>query len=152
MASVFSGFVFSNSVMIQSIGFGLAIGVLLDAFVVRLLIIPAVMHLLGDAAWWLPKWLDRILPNVDVEGASLERTHPVHPTDEPEPSRRRRGASRLARRSRGPNAAQSPHRDGAAFSLCGAGAAMRVACHPHSGAAPAHRAEGSVGGERGRRG
>ncbi|PXA71842.1 MMPL family transporter [Cryobacterium arcticum] len=82
MASVFSGFVFSNSVMIQSIGFGLGIGVLLDAFVVRLLIIPAVMHLLGDAAWWLPKWLDRILPNVDVEGASLERTHPVHPADE----------------------------------------------------------------------
>ncbi|GAA3883973.1 MMPL family transporter [Leifsonia kafniensis] len=75
MASVFSGFVFSNSVMIQSIGFGLGIGVLLDAFVVRLLIIPAVMHLLGDAAWWLPKWLDRILPNVDVEGASLERSH-----------------------------------------------------------------------------
>jgi len=85
MAAVFSGFVFSNSVMIQSIGFGLAIGVLLDAFVVRLLIIPAVMHLLGDAAWWLPKWLDRILPNVDVEGASLERTPPTHPTDaEPE--------------------------------------------------------------------
>ena len=84
MASVFSGFVFSNSVMIQSIGFGLAIGVLLDAFVVRLLIIPAVMHLLGDAAWWLPKWLDRILPNVDVEGASLERSHPVHPEAEPE--------------------------------------------------------------------
>ncbi|TFB99059.1 MMPL family transporter [Cryobacterium adonitolivorans] len=84
MASVFSGFVFSNSVMIQSIGFGLAIGVLLDAFVVRLLIIPAVMHLLGDAAWWLPKWLERILPNVDVEGASLERTHPVHPTADPE--------------------------------------------------------------------
>ncbi|MFO7690493.1 MAG: MMPL family transporter [Cryobacterium sp.] len=77
MASVFSGFIFSNSVMIQSIGFGLAIGVLLDAFVVRLLIIPAVMHLLGDAAWWLPKWLDRILPNVDVEGASLERSHPA---------------------------------------------------------------------------
>ena len=77
MMSVFSGFVFSNSVMIQSIGFGLAVGVLLDAFVVRLLIIQAVMHLLGDAAWWLPKWLERILPNVDVEGASLERTHPV---------------------------------------------------------------------------
>ena len=47
-------------------------------------IIPAVMHLLGDAAWWLPKWLDRILPNVDVEGASLERTHPMHPVVEPE--------------------------------------------------------------------
>ncbi|TFD07910.1 RND transporter [Cryobacterium sp. TMT1-2-2] len=84
MASVFSGFIFSNSVMIQSIGFGLGIGVLLDAFVVRLRIIPAVMHLLGDAAWWLPKWLDRILPNVDVAGASLERTHPVPLPSEPE--------------------------------------------------------------------
>jgi RND superfamily putative drug exporter len=84
MISVFGGFVFSNSVMIQSIGLGLALGVLLDAFVVRLLIIPAVMHLLGDAAWWIPKWLDRILPNVDVEGASLERTHPVAHTTEPE--------------------------------------------------------------------
>lgn len=77
MASVFSGFIFSDSTIIQPLGFGLAFGVLLDAFVVRMLLIPAVMHLVGDAAWWLPKWLDRILPNVDVEGASLERTHPV---------------------------------------------------------------------------
>ncbi|WP_411698126.1 MMPL family transporter [Conyzicola sp.] len=86
MISVFGGFIFSNSVMIQSIGLGLALGVLLDAFVVRLLIIPAVMHLLGSAAWWMPKWLDRILPNVDVEGASLERSHPTH-DEEPEPVR-----------------------------------------------------------------
>jgi len=84
MMSVFTGFVFSNSVMIQSIGFGLAVGVLLDAFVVRLLIIPSVMHLLGDAAWWMPKWLDRILPDADVEGASLERSHPGA-VDEPQP-------------------------------------------------------------------
>ncbi len=87
MASVFSGFIFSNSVMIQSIGFGLAVGVLLDAFVVRLLIIPAVMHLLGNAAWWLPKWLDRILPDVDVEGASLERSHPDATVVQSEPER-----------------------------------------------------------------
>jgi RND superfamily putative drug exporter len=79
MTSVFAGFIFSNSVMIQSIGLGLALGVLLDAFVVRLLIIPAVMHLLGASAWWLPKWLEKILPNVDVEGASLERGgHTLH--------------------------------------------------------------------------
>jgi len=85
MISVFGGFIFSNSVMIQSIGLGLALGVLLDAFVVRLLIIPAVMHLLGESAWWMPKWLDRILPNVDVEGASLERSHPsLAHNDEPE--------------------------------------------------------------------
>jgi RND superfamily putative drug exporter len=75
MVSVFGGFVFSESNIIRSIGFGLAFGVLLDAFVVRLLLMPALMHLLGRSAWWLPKWLDRIIPNVDVEGAALERNH-----------------------------------------------------------------------------
>ncbi|MBD7994696.1 MMPL family transporter [Arthrobacter sp. Sa2CUA1] len=76
MVSVFGGFVFSHSAMIRPIGFALAFGVLLDAFVVRMLLIPALMHLAGDKAWWLPKWLDKILPDVDVEGASLERRHP----------------------------------------------------------------------------
>lgn len=75
MVAVFGGFVFSESTMIRSIGFGLAFGVLVDAFVVRLLLMPALMHLLGTSAWWLPRWLDRILPNVDVEGAALERRH-----------------------------------------------------------------------------
>ncbi|GLY02798.1 MMPL family transporter [Actinoplanes sp. NBRC 101535] len=79
MIAVFGGFVFSNSAMIRSLGFGLAFGVLTDAFLVRMLLIPAVMHLLGRSAWWLPAWLDRILPNVDVEGAALERSHPVAP-------------------------------------------------------------------------
>ena len=78
MISVFAGFVFSHDATIKPIGFGLAFGVLLDAFVVRMLLIPAAMHLLGEHAWWLPRWLDRILPDVDVEGAGLERTHPVH--------------------------------------------------------------------------
>lgn len=77
MISVFSGFIFSDSSTIRPIGFGLAFGVLLDAFVVRMLLVPGVMHLLGGAAWWLPRWLDRILPDVDVEGASLERSHPM---------------------------------------------------------------------------
>ncbi|BDZ44889.1 hypothetical protein GCM10025866_07980 [Naasia aerilata] len=77
MISVFSGFIFSESSTIRPIGFGLAFGVLVDAFVVRMLLIPAAMHLLGRSAWWFPKWLDRILPDVDVEGAQLERTHPT---------------------------------------------------------------------------
>ena len=76
MVSVFGGFIFSQSTMIRSIGFGLAFGVLLDAFVVRMLLMPALMHLLGRSAWWIPKWLDRVMPNVDLEGASLERDHP----------------------------------------------------------------------------
>lgn len=75
MVSVFGGFVFADSAMIRSVGFGLAFGVLVDAFVVRMLLMPALMHLLGGAAWWLPRWLDKILPNVDVEGAALERKH-----------------------------------------------------------------------------
>ncbi|MFG6503364.1 MMPL family transporter [Microbacterium sp. P05] len=78
MISVFGGFITSESVMIKSIGFGLALGVLFDAFVVRMLLVPALMHLLGRSAWWLPKWLDKITPNVDVEGSALERRHPVH--------------------------------------------------------------------------
>ena len=75
MVSVFGGFIFSESTMIRSIGFGLAFGVLVDAFVVRMLLMPALMHLLGKSAWWIPRWLDRIMPNVDVEGAALERRH-----------------------------------------------------------------------------
>ncbi|MEJ8282659.1 MMPL family transporter [Curtobacterium citreum] len=77
MISVFAGFIFSDSSTIKPIGFGLAFGVLIDAFVVRMLLIPAAMHLLGQSAWWFPKWLDRIVPDVDVEGAKLERSHPV---------------------------------------------------------------------------
>lgn len=74
MVSVFGGFVFSHTTMIRPVGFGLAVGVLIDAFLVRLVLVPAALKLLGPAAWWLPKWLDRILPDVDVEGAKLERS------------------------------------------------------------------------------
>ncbi|MDA2806868.1 MMPL family transporter [Nocardiopsis suaedae] len=75
MISVFGGFIFSETAMISSIGFALAFGVLLDAFVVRMVLIPALMHLAGDAAWWLPRRLDRLLPDIDVEGSALERRH-----------------------------------------------------------------------------
>ena len=84
MVSVFGGFIFAESAMIRPIGFALAFGVLVDAFVVRMLIIPALMHLFGKGAWWLPRWLDKILPDVDVEGAKLERRHPH--VSEPEPA------------------------------------------------------------------
>jgi RND superfamily putative drug exporter len=74
MVTVFTSFIFGDIVEARVIGFGLAIGVLFDAFVVRLLLVPAAMTLLGRIAWWLPRWLDRVMPDVDVEGAQLERS------------------------------------------------------------------------------
>ena len=73
MVSVFSGFIFSHLNMVRPLGFAMAFGVLVDAFVVRMTIVPAVMYLLGSKAWWLPRWLDRLLPDVDVEGAKLRK-------------------------------------------------------------------------------
>ncbi|MFE4590838.1 MMPL family transporter [Streptomyces laurentii] len=71
MIAVFSGFIGSSEQMVKMIGFGLAVAVLFDAFVVRMAIVPAVLALLGHKAWWLPRWLGRVLPNVDVEGEGL---------------------------------------------------------------------------------
>ncbi|MGO4693027.1 MMPL family transporter [Paenibacillus sp. 2TAB26] len=71
MVSVFAGFIFAHDIMIKQIGFALAIGILIDAFFVRMALVPAVMAVFGDKAWWLPKWLDRMLPNLDVEGDKL---------------------------------------------------------------------------------
>ncbi len=71
MVSVFAGFVFNGDPMVKQIGFALAIGIFIDAFAVRMTLVPAVMAMFGDKAWWLPRWLDRILPDLDVEGDKL---------------------------------------------------------------------------------
>ena len=68
MASVFAGFIFTDDNIVKSIGFALTIGVIVDAFIVRMTIVPAVMSLFGKKAWYLPKWLDRIIPNLSIEG------------------------------------------------------------------------------------
>lgn len=73
MFSVFIGFVFQDDVMIKSIGIALAFGVLFDAFIVRMMMVPALTALFGKASWYLPKWLDRILPKVDIEGHSIQK-------------------------------------------------------------------------------
>jgi RND superfamily putative drug exporter len=73
MVSVFAGFISNHDATIQAIGFGLAVGILVDAFLVRMTIVPAVMTLLDKAAWWIPKWLDKRLPHVSIEGE--EETH-----------------------------------------------------------------------------
>ncbi len=73
MASVFLAFVASGDVVIKQLAVGLSASVVLDATIVRLLLVPVVMYLLGRSSWWLPGWLDRLLPHVDVE--------PVAPDD-----------------------------------------------------------------------
>ncbi|MFD3513046.1 MMPL family transporter [Streptomyces sp. NPDC058657] len=72
MTAVFGGFVLLDDPIIKSIGFALAVGVVVDAFVVRMTLVPAVMTLLGRSAWWLPQPLQRALPDLDIEGASLD--------------------------------------------------------------------------------
>ncbi|NGO08877.1 MMPL family transporter [Streptomyces sp. HC44] len=79
MMAVFSGFIGAGESMIKMIGFGLAIAVLFDAFVVRMAFVPAVLALLGDKAWYLPRWLDRLLPDIDVEGEALTRRSSLTP-------------------------------------------------------------------------
>ncbi|UYQ62603.1 MMPL family transporter [Streptomyces peucetius] len=81
MIAVFSGFIGSSEQMVKMIGFGLAIAVFFDAFVVRMAIVPAVLALLGHKAWWLPRWLDRALPDVDVEGEKLRKELASGPGD-----------------------------------------------------------------------
>ncbi|MET8978244.1 MMPL family transporter [Streptomyces sp. NPDC004539] len=77
MISVFAGFITASESMIKMIGFGLAVAVLFDAFVVRMAFVPGVLALLGDKVAWLPRWLDRLLPHLDIEGEALSRAHPA---------------------------------------------------------------------------
>ncbi|MDO5721142.1 MAG: MMPL family transporter [Actinomycetaceae bacterium] len=72
MISVFSGFIPGGSFYVQPIAFGLAVGVAVDAFLVRMTLVPAVLQILGDRAWYIPPWLDRMLPTFDVEGMGMD--------------------------------------------------------------------------------
>ena len=84
MISVFGAFVLSDDPNGKLFGVGLAVAVLIDATLVRMVLVPATMSLLGRANWWLPGWLDRILPHLDLEGAP--RAPEVGPQPEPSPS------------------------------------------------------------------
>ena len=72
MVFVFGSFLLESDRVIKLFGLGLASAVFLDATIVRMLLVPATMELLGDRNWWLPGWLGRILPNIDVEGHGPE--------------------------------------------------------------------------------
>lgn len=85
MIGVFVGFMLAPDPVIKSVGFALAVGVFVDAFVVRMTLVPAVMSLFGHAGWWLPRWLDKLLPNLDIEGQSLTEA-PALDVKEPQPT------------------------------------------------------------------
>jgi RND superfamily putative drug exporter len=70
MIAVFGGFIFGNDPTIKMFGVGLATAIFVDASIVRMILVPATMKLMGDANWWLPNWLDRLLPAIDIEGDS----------------------------------------------------------------------------------
>ena len=76
MVAVFLAFTLSNDVVVKTIGLGMAVAVFLDATVIRLVLVPATMALLGDLNWWVPRWLDRVLPHIDIDAAV-----PVTPLD-----------------------------------------------------------------------
>jgi len=87
MIAVFGAFILSTDVVAKMFGVGLAVAVLLDVTLVRLVLVPAAMSLLGHNAWWLPRWLDRWLPHVNLEGDDvaadeLARHHEVGDTPE----------------------------------------------------------------------
>jgi putative drug exporter of the RND superfamily len=84
MFCVFFAFVLGDERALKLFGLGLAVAVLIDATVVRMVLVPSTMELLGDRNWWLPKWLDRILPNIDVEGHHREDPLPSELDEEPE--------------------------------------------------------------------
>jgi len=87
MASVFLAFVTQPDVIGKMMGLGLGLAILIDVLIVRLLIAPAVVTLLGDHAWWLPKWLDRILPNISLEGHLVENVDGKREPLDPEPEK-----------------------------------------------------------------
>ncbi|WP_406163080.1 MMPL family transporter [Streptomyces canus] len=82
MVSVFAAFIVSDNIVVKMLGLGLAVSVLIDATVVRLLMVPAVMTLLGRHAWWTPHWLDRMLPHIDTEGGGAVSGAPDPPERE----------------------------------------------------------------------
>jgi RND superfamily putative drug exporter len=91
MVLVFGTFILEPERTVKLMGVGLASAILLDATIVRMLLVPATMELLGDRNWWLPRWLDRILPDLDVEGHAEplpELPRQPEPADEPVPAGR----------------------------------------------------------------
>ena len=92
MTAVFFGFATDPDPIVKIFGVGRGVAIMIDVLMVRMVVAPAVMTLLGDRAWWLPGWLDRVLPRLELEG-DQEAEEPEEPTEEPA-ERRERGRRR----------------------------------------------------------
>jgi RND superfamily putative drug exporter len=85
MCTFFLSFVLGDNIVIKLFGIGFSAAIFIDATLIRMLIVPSTMELLGDANWWLPAWLDRILPHLDVEGpGSVDHAHAGGDPDDPD--------------------------------------------------------------------
>jgi RND superfamily putative drug exporter len=85
MVFVFASFVLNGNAVVKQFGVGLAVAIAIDATIVRCMLVPAIMTLLGDACWWLPRWLDRLLPKISVEGGEFFRDREPPPSATPAP-------------------------------------------------------------------
>jgi len=85
MVAVFTSFVLDTDPTIKMLAVGMAVAVFIDASIVRMILVPALMSILDTRAWWLPRWLDRILPNLELEGA-IEDPAPEEPEPDPAPA------------------------------------------------------------------
>jgi RND superfamily putative drug exporter len=114
MVCVFTSFVLNGDPTVREFGVGLAFAIAVDATIVRCLLVPAVMELLGERSWWIPSWLDRVLPRVSIEGQGFFDEAPPpeeEPEREPRPNRQlpfERTLSRMETRARPPVASQPP--------------------------------------------
>ena len=82
MVVVFGSFVTSDARFMKLLGLGLAVAIFLDAFVIRVVLMPAIMRVLGARSWWIPQWLDRVLPHIDIDGNDVDPTHRAESADE----------------------------------------------------------------------
>ena len=101
MCTFFLSFVLGDNIIIKLFGIGFASAIFIDATLIRMVIVPSTMELLGDANWWLPGWLDRILPHLDVEGPTRRTATTIRAADEPDdPDRARPRECRARTRAR----------------------------------------------------
>ena len=86
MIFVFVAFVANPTPEVKMFGLGLAVAVFVDATIVRMMLVPSIMEILGNANWWFPKWLDKVLPRLDIDSAPKPAPTPDAPTPQPEPA------------------------------------------------------------------